>query len=71
MTVGADGAYYIGELRDFPATPGTSQIWRIRPNARNAVCNPKTPQRGPCTRYADGFTSIMDSTPAEEAASTW
>ena len=59
VTVGADGAYYIGELRGFPGTPGTSQIWRIRPNAKGAVCNPKRPARGACTRYVDGMTSVV------------
>jgi hypothetical protein len=36
VTVGADGFYYVGELRGFPATPGRSQIWRIAPNSVNA-----------------------------------
>jgi len=60
ITVGADGFYYVGELRGFPATPGTSQIWRINPHAKDAVCDPEHPYRGPCKRYADGFTSIVD-----------
>jgi hypothetical protein len=59
VTVGADGAYYIGELRGFPGTPGTSQIWRIRPGARHAVCNPMKPNKGACKRYVDGLTSIV------------
>ena len=60
VTVGSDGAYYIGELRGFPATPGTSQIWRVKPGARGAVCDPAKPRKGACTRYADGLTSIVD-----------
>lgn len=60
VTVGADGYYYVGELRGFPATPGMSQIWRIAPNSVNAVCDPEAPTTGPCRRYADGFTSIVD-----------
>jgi hypothetical protein len=60
VTVGADGYYYVGELRGFPATPGTSQIWRIAPGAVNAVCDPEAPRAGACRRYADGFTSIVD-----------
>ena len=60
VTVGADGYYYVGELRGFPATPGTSQIWRIAPNSVNALCDPAAPTTGPCQRYADGFTSIVD-----------
>ena len=60
VTVGADGSYYIGELRGFPATPGKSQIWRIDPGATDAVCRPKRPNRGACTRYVDGLTSVVD-----------
>lgn len=60
VTVGADGFYYVGELRGFPATPGTSQVWRIAPGSVNAVCDPEAPRKGACRRYADGFTSIVD-----------
>jgi len=60
VTVGSDGYYYVGELRGFPATPGTSQIWRIRPGSYGAVCDPVKPYRGRCERYADGYTSIVD-----------
>jgi hypothetical protein len=60
VTVGADGAYYVGELRGFPATPGTSEIWRIEPDAEGAVCDPENPDKGDCTRYADGLTSLVD-----------
>jgi hypothetical protein len=60
VAVGADGYYYVGELRGFPATPGTSQIWRIAPNSVNALCDSDAPTTGPCQRYADGFTSIVD-----------
>lgn len=59
VTVGRDGSYYIGELRGFPATPRTSQIWRVDPTAEGAVCNPKRPNTGPCTRVADGLTSVV------------
>lgn len=59
VAVGPDGSYYIGELRGFPATPGTSQIWKIRPGARDAVCRPNKPQQGACRRFADGLTSIV------------
>lgn len=59
VTVGADGYYYVGELRGFPATPGTSEVWRIAPNSVNAVCDPENPHAGRCRRYADGFTSIV------------
>ncbi|MGH8892512.1 MAG: ScyD/ScyE family protein [Actinomycetes bacterium] len=60
VTVGADGYYYVGELRGFPATPGTSQVWRIAPDSVNALCDPAAPAAGACQRYADGFTSIVD-----------
>jgi hypothetical protein len=60
ITVGRDGAWYVGELRGFPGTPGTSQIWRIRPGTVGATCDPARPHRGRCTRFADRFTSIVD-----------
>src|SRR5262245_12347330 len=60
VTVGADGYYYVGELRGFPGTPGFSQVWRIAPDSVNAVCDPVNPNVGACRRYADGFTSIVD-----------
>ena len=60
VAVGADGYYYVGELRGFPATPGTSQVWRIAPDSVNALCDPVNANVGPCRRYADGFTSIVD-----------
>ncbi|WP_345530221.1 ScyD/ScyE family protein [Nocardioides endophyticus] len=59
VTVGADGAWYIGELRGYPATPGTSEIWRVRPGTTDAVCDPERPW-GSCKRYADGLASIVD-----------
>ena len=61
VTVGKDGYWYVGELRGFPATPGTSQVWRIKPTSkRTATCDPEKPWRRDCKRYADGFTSITD-----------
>jgi hypothetical protein len=60
VTVGADGYWYVGELRGFPATPGTSQVWRIRPGSVGAVCDPAKPDDRYCSRYADGLTSITD-----------
>jgi hypothetical protein len=60
VAVGADGFYYVGELRGFPATPGKSQIWRIAPDSVGAICDPEAPNVGRCRRYADGFTSIVD-----------
>ena len=60
VTVGSDGYWYVGELRGFPATPGTSQIWKIRPGTVGATCNPEHPWRGTCKRFKDGLTSIVD-----------
>jgi hypothetical protein len=59
VTVGADGYWYVGELRGYPATAGTSEIWRIKPGTTDAVCDPEKPW-GSCKRYADGLTSIVD-----------
>ena len=43
VTVGSDGYWYVGELRGFPATPGTSQIWKIKPGTVGATCDPENP----------------------------
>ncbi len=59
VAMGPNGGIYIGELRGFPGTPGTSQIWRVRPGADHAVCRPNRPNRGNCQRFADGFTSVV------------
>lgn len=59
-----DGYFYIGELRGFPATPRTSQIWRVPAGTLNATCDPERPWRGPCKRFSDGLTSIVDLAPA-------
>lgn len=50
VTIGPDGSYSVGELRGFPATPRTSQIWRIRPGVTDAVCDPQRPQGDACRR---------------------
>jgi hypothetical protein len=56
VAVGPDGAYYVGELKGFPAPTGESRIWRIKPHARHAQCG-TSPD---CRVIADGFTSIVD-----------
>jgi hypothetical protein len=61
VAVGPDGYWYVGELKGFPFTPGASRIWRISPRARDVVCDP-TAKHGPCTLWADGFTSIVSLT---------
>lgn len=57
VAAGPDGYWYVGELKGFPFTPGASRIWRISPHARNVTCDPAA-THGPCTVFADGFTSI-------------
>jgi hypothetical protein len=57
-TVGPDGAIYAGELKGFPATPGTSRVWRIERDARDAQCGTDTDE---CTQVnAPPFTSIIE-----------
>jgi hypothetical protein len=56
VAVGPDGAYYVGELKGFPAPTGESRVWRIEPGTRHAVCG----SNAACTVVADGFTSIID-----------
>lgn len=34
VAIGPDGAYYVSELKGFPAPLGESRVWRIAPNAR-------------------------------------
>jgi hypothetical protein len=58
IAIGPDGAYYVGELKGFPAPVGESRIWRVKPTARHARCG-TSPD---CTVVADGFTSIVDLT---------
>lgn len=56
VAVGPDGAYYVGELKGFPAPTGESRVWRIEPGTRHAECG-SSPA---CMVVADGFTSIVD-----------
>jgi hypothetical protein len=56
VAVGPDGAYYLSELKGFPAPLGRSQIWRIEPGTRHTHCG-SSPA---CSVVADGFTSIVD-----------
>jgi hypothetical protein len=48
VTVGPDGAYYVGQLTGFPFTPGAAKIYRIDPNT------------GAVSVFASGFTAIVD-----------
>ncbi len=57
VVMGPDGYYYVGELKGFPAPTGESNIWKISPNASEAMCG--TSQD--CVKAFDGgFTSIID-----------
>jgi hypothetical protein len=56
VAIGPDGAYYMGELKGFPAPVGESRVWRIEPNARNAKCG----QSPLCSVALDGLTSVVD-----------
>lgn len=56
VTIGPDGAYYVGELKGFPAPRNESRVWRLERGARHAQCG-SSPA---CTVVADGFTSIID-----------
>jgi hypothetical protein len=58
IAIGPDGAYYVSELKGFPAPTGMSQIWRIEPGTRHAKCGVSPA----CTIVASGFTSIVDLT---------
>ena len=57
VAIGPDGAYYVGELKGFPAPRGESRIWRIEPGTLHTQC-----PSAACTMVADGFTSIVDLT---------
>ena len=59
VAIGPDGAYYVTELKGFPAPLGMSRIWRIEPGTRHEHCDADAVD-SPCTVVADGFTSIVD-----------
>ena len=56
VTIGPDGAYYVGELKGFPAPRHESRVWRIAPGTRHAHCGASSA----CSIVADGFTSNTD-----------
>ena len=47
VTVGPDGAFYVGELTGFPFPPGAANVYRIVPGQQPTV-------------YASGFTNVID-----------
>lgn len=58
VAVGPDGAYYVSELKGFPAPTGSSRIWRVEPGVRHVDCATSPA----CSVVATGFTSIVDLT---------
>jgi hypothetical protein len=61
VTIGPDGAIYVGELKGFPFRPGTSRVWRIKPHAEGAWCSADEPDpTGSCSTYSSGYTAIHD-----------
>jgi hypothetical protein len=56
IDVGPDGAYYVGELKGFPAPLRHSQVWRIVPGTRHARCGASAD----CSVVLGGLTSIVD-----------
>jgi hypothetical protein len=58
IAIGPDGAYYVGEVKGFPAPLDRSRIWRIEQGTRHARCG----ESADCRVVADGFTSIIDLT---------
>jgi hypothetical protein len=65
VAVGPDGAWYVSELLGFPFTKGKSRIWRIEPGTEDHNCD-ATATSGPCRVFADGFTSVIDLTFADD-----
>jgi hypothetical protein len=61
VAIGPDGAYYVSELKGFPAPLGLSRIWRVEPGTKHVHCDADATD-SPCTLVADGFTSIVDLT---------
>jgi hypothetical protein len=59
VAIGPDGWAYVGQLVGFPGTPGTAHIWRVNPNAEDAVCDVNQPNAD-CSVWKSGFTSIFD-----------
>ncbi len=56
VAVGPDGAWYVGELKGFPAPRRSSRVWRIEPGTRHAECG-SSPD---CSIVVRGLTSIVD-----------
>ena len=59
VAIGPDGAWYVTELKGFPAPRDASRIWRIEPGTKHVHCEVDA-ANSPCSVVADGFTSIVD-----------
>ena len=59
VTLGPGGSVLVGELKGFPFRPGTSHVWRVNPDAEDALCSVNTPDDD-CSVEYEGFTSIND-----------
>lgn len=57
VAIGPDGYWYVGELKGFPFTLGTSRIWRVAPWARGVDCDASVATAA-CSLWMGGFTSI-------------
>lgn len=57
VAIGPDGAYYVGELKGFPAPTGESRIWRVDRTAKGVRCGTDA---GCTLAFDGGFTSIID-----------
>ena len=56
VTVGPDGAYYVGQLTGFPFVPGAANVWRVMDENDDG----DTEDEGEVEVYASGFTNIID-----------
>lgn len=59
VAIGPDGAAYVGELKGFPFRSGTSHVWRVDPDAVDALCSVETADPD-CSVHLGGFTAIHD-----------
>ena len=59
IAIGRDGYAYIGQLVGFPGRPGSAYVWRLNPNAKDALCDASHKTKA-CRTWKGGFTSIMD-----------
>jgi hypothetical protein len=64
VVVGPDCAWYVGELKGFPAPRRSSRVWRIEPGTRHAECG-SSPD---CSIVVRGLTSIVDLTFGHDGA---